>query len=79
MTCMANQDKSDGPQGHNLDKLESDSDEYQEVSAIAATSSQQVSSSSAKSMKPNKKSFKTVGKSNTLPTRAQISRLVRVI
>lgn len=37
---MANYDKSNGPQGHDSDKLESDSDEYQEVAAIAATSSQ---------------------------------------
>jgi hypothetical protein len=45
-----------------LDELLSDSDECQEVAALAAASSQ-VSSSSVKSMKPNKRNFKRVGKS----------------
>ena len=56
-----------------FDELESDSDECHEVAALAAASSQ-VSSSSVKSMKPNKRNFKRVGKSNTLPAAARVGR-----
>ena len=43
------------------------------MAALAAASSQ-VSSSSVKSMKPNKRNFKRVGKSNTLPAAARVGR-----
>ncbi|CAN6248706.1 unnamed protein product [Urochloa humidicola] len=66
MNDMSNYDEADVPQGEDSDKLQSDSDEYQEVAALAATTSQ-VSSSNVRSMKPNKKSFKRAAKANTLP------------
>uniref|UniRef100_K3YDW2 Uncharacterized protein n=1 Tax=Setaria italica TaxID=4555 RepID=K3YDW2_SETIT len=51
MNAMSNYDEADDPQGQDSDKLESDSDECQEVAALAATASQ-VSSSNVQSMKP---------------------------
>ncbi|KAJ1288585.1 hypothetical protein BS78_02G099000, partial [Paspalum vaginatum] len=66
MNDMANYDKADDPHGQDSDKLESDSDDCQEVAALTATSSQ-VSSSSVKSMKVKKTNFKRFGKSNVLP------------
>ncbi|KAL6638731.1 hypothetical protein ACP70R_023590 [Stipagrostis hirtigluma subsp. patula] len=48
------------------DKLSSDSDDCKEVAAMSASASQ-VSSSSAAALKPNKKSFKKIGKQKTLP------------
>ncbi|KAJ1259066.1 hypothetical protein BS78_10G124900 [Paspalum vaginatum] len=67
---MANYDKADDPHGQDPDKLESDSDDCQEVAALTATSSQ-VSSSSVKSIKVKKTNFKRFGKSNALPPTAR--------
>lgn len=52
--------------GQDSDKLESDSDDCQEVVALAAVSSQ-VSSSSVEFMKLNKRKIKRAEKFNTLP------------
>lgn len=73
MNNMANYDKADDLHGQDSDKLESDSDDCQEVAALTATSSQ-VSSSSVKTMKTKKMNFKRVGKSNALPPTARIGR-----
>lgn len=54
------------PQGEDLDKLESDSDDSKEVAALSAAASQ-VSSSNTCGLKPNKKNFKRCGKPKTLP------------
>ncbi|KAL6598515.1 hypothetical protein ACP70R_046214 [Stipagrostis hirtigluma subsp. patula] len=65
MNDMPGYDETKVPQGEDSDKLESDSDDCQEVAAVAATSSQ-VSSSNIGTLKPNMKSFKRVGK-KTVP------------
>ena len=70
---MANYDNTNDAHGEDSDKLQSDSDECQEVAALAAASTQ-VSSSSVKSMKPNKRNFKRFGKSNTVPVAAWVGR-----
>ncbi|WVZ57253.1 LOW QUALITY PROTEIN: hypothetical protein U9M48_007658 [Paspalum notatum var. saurae] len=70
---MANYDKADDPHRQDSDKLESNSDDCQEVAALTATSSH-VSSSSVKTMKAKKMNFKRVGKSNALPPTTQIGR-----
>ncbi|WVZ83588.1 hypothetical protein U9M48_030720 [Paspalum notatum var. saurae] len=54
-------------------KLESDSDDCQEVAALTTTSSQ-VSSSSVKSMKAKKMDIKRARKSNALPSSLRIDR-----
>ena len=63
---MANYDNTNDAHGEDSDKLQSDSDECQEVTALAAATSQ-VSSSNVKSMKLNKRNFKRFRKSNTVP------------
>ena len=73
MNDMSNYDDADAPHGGDSDKLESDSDECQEVAALAATASQ-VSSSNVQSMKPNRRSFKRVAKPKTLPATTKIDR-----
>lgn len=73
MNDMSNYEETDAPRGEDSDKLESDSDECQEVAALAATASQ-VSSSNVQSMKPNRKCFKRFGKSNTLPAATKIDK-----
>jgi len=70
---MANYDNTNDAHGEDSDKLQSDSDECQEVAALA-TASTQVSSSSVKSMKLNKRNFKRFGKSNTVPAAAWVGR-----
>lgn len=50
MNGMAKYDNADDPHGQDLDKLESDSDDCQEVAALSVTSSQ-ISSYSIKAKK----------------------------
>jgi hypothetical protein len=70
---MANYDDTDDPHGQDSDKLQSDSDDCQEVAALGASASTQVSSFSVKSIKPNKRNFKRFGK-HTVPAAARVGR-----
>ena len=74
MNDMYNYDAADSPLGEDSDKLKSDSDECQEVAALAATTSQ-VSSSNVQSIRPNKKVFKRAAKPKILSTAIKIERI----